>query len=1003
MQAVKGENLSNHFKVWKFGTINIRTGDEKSEGAKMYMVANEIDKAGLTFCCLQEVRHRGTNKKLIRLQNGNQFVFMWCGKKKRRDAGVGILIRVGHDIEYSEPDISNPRLLAIDLKIYGFKIRVVNVYSPTNVDGTQNQKDEFYRHLKKACIKKDRHQKLIIAGDFNAQTSVVLRKCSFDENSVVQDNECNENGERLKSFCKLQKLKMLQTFFDHPTENRYTWFSNDGTTKKVLDYILTERFVNNYTENCFVDDVVDIESDHRLVVAVLNTPRSKRARWKKQKLNKSDQVDVSSLANKDVQNSFKLSVERNFVTSGEQTACALSENIINSLCKNADNVLPKKTRHPHRELWKEDEDFNQIIHERSLARRYSEEYKLLTKKLRKRIRFLRNEKLRQEANDINMRAQKREIEALFRSFKDDKSNFASVRNEVQCEPAKLKTYFIEHFNTENLRPCPIELINAPVFVRNLQEISIASINTEAPSKDEILSTIKKLKTNKAASDLPVAYLKYAVSCNCVLDEMKKLMDTIWMTNKTPKEWSHSKLVALWKGAEKGKATEPTSYRGIQIGSTMCKILTMIILARLNHWYDNQLSQQQQGFRQGKGTTDGIFILKQVQQISYKRSKPVFALFVDLTAAFDHVNRDWMFKTITQRMPSGTDNKLISLLKSIYEYTTTALAQTPEDAFETVLGVRQGGPESPSLYNLYMDYVMRVFVEKCSRQDIQFFKSKYCIPGQAVSAASASRFAKYGNLIVDWIGYADDLVIFFESSDHLEKGMKLLSETFTRFNLQINVTKTKTMILNFAGENYPDTIVKLNESEIKNVESFRYLGCQINFKQHGTGEEEINLRVDSATTKLYSLGKKFFNQKIHLTTRVNLLNSLVRSRLTYACPTWLLTSSQLDRIAAQYNLILRKIIRGGFSRKPENYSFVYTNQNIYDICKTTPLRQFIAQQQRKFIAHIIRLDDDSVIKKLLFNAEISRVPGRQMSSMQQAVDNEEVTVHEFVKRAIEKRY
>ena len=81
----------------------------------MYMVANEIDKAGLIFCFLQEVRHRGSNKKLIRLHNGNQLLFMWRGKKKRRDAGVGILIRVGNDIEYSEPDISNPRLLEIDL------------------------------------------------------------------------------------------------------------------------------------------------------------------------------------------------------------------------------------------------------------------------------------------------------------------------------------------------------------------------------------------------------------------------------------------------------------------------------------------------------------------------------------------------------------------------------------------------------------------------------------------------------------------------------------------------------------------------------------------------------------------------------------------------------------------------------------------------------------------------------------------------------------------------
>ena len=154
-----------------------------------------------------------------------------------------------------------------------------------------------------------------------------------------------------------------------------------------------------------------------------------------------------------------------------------------------------------------------------------------------------------------------------------------------------------------------------------------------------------------------------------------------MDYKTPKEWSHSKFVALWKGAEKGAVTDPLSYRRIQIGSTMFKVLAMIIFARLNDWYDKQLLQQQQGFRQGKGTKYGIFIIKQVQHVSYKRGTPVLALFVDLTSAFDHVNRDWMFKTIFQRLPPGADKKLMLLLKFIYDYTTTALSQTPEDIFD----------------------------------------------------------------------------------------------------------------------------------------------------------------------------------------------------------------------------------------------------------------------------------------------------------------------------------
>ena len=602
-----------------------------------------------------------------------------------------------------------------------------------------------------------------------------------------------------------------------------------------------------------------------------------------------------------------------------------------------------------------------------------------------------------------MHAQKREIEALFRSFKNDNSTFKSVREKVQCDPKKLTAYFVKHFSKKNTDPYPIELINAPAFVRKLQDISIESINTEAPSKEEILLTIEKFKANKSASDLPVAYLKYAISCDCVLQEMEKLLATIWMTQKTPKEWSHSKLVALWKGVEKGKATDPSSYRGIQVGSTMCKVLTTIILTRLNDWYDKQLSPQQQGFRQNRGTTDGIFIVKQVQQICHKRKNAVFALFVDLTSAFDHINRDWMFKTITQRFPLGADDKLISLLKSIYEYTTTALSQSPNDAFQIMLGVRQGGPESPSLYNLYMDYVMRVFVQECIKHGIKFFKTKYCIPGHAVSSQSKNRFGKYGSQTIDWVGYADDLVIFFDSVEDLKKGMRILNETFVRFNLEINAKKTKTMILNFTGENYPQKIIKLNETYIDNVKTFCYLGSQINFKQPGTGEEEINLRVDSATTKLYSLGKKFFNQKILLTLRVKLLNSLVRTRLTYACPTWLLTTIQQEHITAQYSLILRKMIRGGFRRKPESYSYIFTNQKIHNICKTIPLTKFITLQQRNYIAHVIRQDDDVLTKRLLFNTETSRIHGRQQSILQQAVERESITEYEFIRRSVERSY
>ena len=185
---------------------------------------------------------------------------------------------------------------------------------------------------------------------------------------------------------------------------------------------------------------------------------------------------------------------------------------------------------------------------------------------------------------------------------------------------------------------------------------------------------------------------------------------------------------------------------------------------------------QQGFRTGHGTTDGIFIAKRVQQVTDKMKKPVFLLFVDLTAAFDHVEREWLFKTIYQRFSNSEEKKLIKLFESLYSYTTSALAETPDDIFRLTSGVRQGGPESPMFYNLYMDYVMRIFINACQKQNIRYLKLKYYIP----SAASPTGKDTTGTQIVDWIGYADDLLLFFDDEESLCKGIQLLDEIFNRY-------------------------------------------------------------------------------------------------------------------------------------------------------------------------------------------------------------------------------
>ena len=79
--------------------------------------------------------------------------------------------------------------------------------------------------------------------------------------------------------------------------------------------------------------------------------------------------------------------------------------------------------------------------------------------------------------------------------------------------------------------------------------------------------------------------------------------------------------------------------------------------------------------------EGIYLLKRLHQITHASDKPCCILFVDLSAAFDHVNRKWIFKTINQRLSSNSNKKLFQLLESIYKYTTTELSGTKEEIFE----------------------------------------------------------------------------------------------------------------------------------------------------------------------------------------------------------------------------------------------------------------------------------------------------------------------------------
>ena len=78
----------------------------------------------------------------------------------------------------------------------------------------------------------------------------------------------------------------FQTYFDHPPEERYTWCSENKTTKKVIDNVRIERYIQQFVQGCSVKSQMDFGSDHRLLLKEMHTASTRRARksLKKQKL-----------------------------------------------------------------------------------------------------------------------------------------------------------------------------------------------------------------------------------------------------------------------------------------------------------------------------------------------------------------------------------------------------------------------------------------------------------------------------------------------------------------------------------------------------------------------------------------------------------------------------------------------------------------------------------------------------------------------------------------------
>ena len=117
--------------------------------------------------------------------------------------------------------------------------------------------------------------------------------------------------------------------------------------------------------------------------------------------------------------------------------------------------------------------------------------------------------------------------------------------------------------------------------------------------------------------------------------------------------------------KKKDRTECGNYRSISLVAHAGKILLKIIARRLSEYCERVgiLPEEQSSFRPNRSTTVMMFVIRRLQMLARKKRIPLYVCFIDLTKAYDSVDRTLLW-TVLARF--GVPQIMISVIRQFHD-------------------------------------------------------------------------------------------------------------------------------------------------------------------------------------------------------------------------------------------------------------------------------------------------------------------------------------------------
>ena len=185
------------------------------------------------------------------------------------------------------------------------------------------------------------------------------------------------------------------------------------------------------------------------------------------------------------------------------------------------------------------------------------------------------------------------------------------------------------------------------------------------SKEEIRQAIQDLKVRKTAGPSGVTGEMIKAAGEQAMDWLTSICNRIVKEESIPESWQMSELVAIYKG--KGDVLEVQLISRHQATEHGMKVAERVLERGLRQAVE--IDKMQFGFRPDTGTTDAIFIARQLQERYRGKHRKLWWAFVDLEKAFDRVPMkvvEWAMRKL------GVEEWLVRAVMAMYKHARTRI-------------------------------------------------------------------------------------------------------------------------------------------------------------------------------------------------------------------------------------------------------------------------------------------------------------------------------------------